>query len=56
MRIPVNALHRENGLCYVYKDVDGAKEAVEIKTGVVGLMYAEVTEGLKEGDVVYVTD
>lgn len=56
LRIPVNALHRENGLCYVYKDVDGAKEAVEIKTGVVGLMYAEVTEGLKEGDVVYVTD
>lgn len=56
LRIPVNALHRENGLCYVYKDAEGAREVTEIKTGVVGLMYAEVLEGLKEGDVVYVTD
>ncbi len=56
LSVPVNAIHRENGSSYVYARMNGSKQPVSVKTGVVGNMYAEILEGLKEGDVVYVTD
>ncbi|MCR4618425.1 MAG: efflux RND transporter periplasmic adaptor subunit [Lachnospiraceae bacterium] len=56
LRVPVKAVHKENGTSYVYVDNNGTRQAVSVKTGVMGLMYAEITEGLKEGDVVYVAD
>lgn len=52
--IPINALYTTGQNNYVYRDVDGSRERVDIKTGVKTTTQVEVTEGLAEGELVYV--
>lgn len=54
--IPVNALYRDGGGQYVYKQVDGERVRCSVKTGMVTDTKAEIEEGLEEGDIVYVQE
>lgn len=54
--VPETALQLSGGKYYVYKDVDGKHERVAVEVGYKDGLKAEITEGLEEGDVVYVQD
>lgn len=56
LTIPINALHRDGSGQYVYKQVNGARVRCDVKTGMLTNTKAEITEGLEEGDMVYVQD
>lgn len=56
LTIPSNALYREGKLCYVYKMTDGERERVQVSVGAVTDTRVQITEGLKEGDEVYVKE
>ena len=56
LTIPVNAVYRDQKGRYVYKIVDGERVRCDIKEGLVSETKAEILEGLKEGDVVYVKE
>ncbi len=53
--ISKKAIIDENGKKYVYVDsAFGKKELKEVKTGLSNGVYIEITEGLEEGDTVYI--
>lgn len=54
--IPETTLQSSGGKYYVYKDVDGRHERVEVEIGIQDGMHVEIVEGLEEGDVVYVQE
>lgn len=55
--LPEDAVTRTRDSAYVYTSVNGTTKElegmVEVKTGLTGGGYIEITEGLKEGDTVY---
>ena len=56
LTIPVNALYEDGIDCYVYKQEDGQRVRCDVEVGTVSEVSAEITAGLKEGDLVYVKD
>ncbi len=54
--IPNIALLNGEGNTYVYKDVDGQHQKTIVKTGAKTELMVEITDGLSEGDVVYVQE
>ena len=52
LSIPHGALRSDGQENYVFQLVDGSTRRVPVKTGVVNLERAEITQGLKEGDLV----
>ena len=54
--IPSGALYRDEQTSYVYKMVDGKRERCNVETGLITEMEAQITDGLAEGDVVYVQE
>ena len=54
--VPNEAVVRDGSSGYVYICDGDEKVLTPIKMGVTGVMYTEVIEGLKEGDVVYVSE
>ena len=54
--VPANALYKDKAKneTYVYVDADGRQERRTVTTGIVTDAQAEITEGLKEGEIVYV--
>ncbi len=52
--IPSGALYHEDRTAYVYKIVNGKRERHNVKTGLITSVEIQITEGLEEGDVVYV--
>jgi multidrug efflux pump subunit AcrA (membrane-fusion protein) len=56
LTVPVNAVYRDQKGRYVYKIVDGERVRCDIKEGLVSETKAEILEGLKEGEVVYVKE
>lgn len=56
LMVPEVAIGSDSGQAFVYKDVDGKREKVEVKTGSKDGIYVEITEGLQEGDVLYVQE
>lgn len=52
--IPANALYNESSESYVYKQINGAKVRTEVSVGTITDTNAQITEGLVEGDEVYV--
>jgi len=54
--IPINALFRDAMGHYVYKLIDGERVRQDISVGTTTGIEAVVTEGLQEGDVVYVKE
>lgn len=54
--LPEVAVVTVSGSSYVYKDVDGRRERVGVKTGDSDGIRIEIQEGLEEGDVVYVQE
>lgn len=56
LTVPINALYRDGSGQYVYRQVDGVRVRQTVKTGMISDTKAEIVEGLKEGDIVYVKD
>jgi len=56
LTIPVNALYQDAGGRYVYKMTDGKRVRCEVSVGRNNGIKAEITEGLEEGDLVYVKE
>lgn len=56
LTIPSNALYKDASGWYVYKVVDGQNIRCAVETGLVTDASAEITEGLAEGDEVYVKE
>lgn len=54
LKIPVNALQSDENGSYVYKVVDGSRSRQAVSTGLITETEAEITDGLEEGDAVYV--
>ncbi|MCD8010720.1 MAG: HlyD family efflux transporter periplasmic adaptor subunit [Lachnospiraceae bacterium] len=58
--IPVDALHQTSSTAYVYTEYDEStgefSGMVEVTVGLTNSSYAEITEGLSEGDTVYYTE
>ncbi|MBQ4085763.1 MAG: biotin/lipoyl-binding protein [Clostridia bacterium] len=55
--IPCNALYSDNAGRYVYKlDEDGQRVRVNVHTGSTNGLYFQITDGLEEGDLVYVKE
>ena len=54
--VPTNALFRDAGSQYVYEFVDGQRVRRPVETGVSTDWLTQITEGLEEGAVVYVSD
>ncbi len=54
--VPVNALHEDGGVRYVYRASEDGQERVTVETGVESDSFVEITSGLQEGDVVYVQE
>ena len=54
LTIPVNALYKDGIDYYVYRQENGESVRCNVKTGVISDTKAEITEGLEEGDMVYV--
>lgn len=52
--VPKKALYRDAAVRYVYKIVDGERVRQEVKVGSSTRIMMEITEGLSEGDEVYV--
>jgi len=53
--IPVEAINEDASGAFVYLDMDGDREKAYITTGVSDGVYAEVTSGLSQGDVIQYT-
>lgn len=56
LMIPQTALLYSGGTYYVYKDVEGQSQKTIVKTGRRDDLRVEITEGLEEGDLVYVQE
>ncbi len=56
LKVPEVAVGSDSGKAYVYKDVDGQRVRVEVEIGSKDGLYVEITEGLQEGDVLYVQE
>ena len=56
MTVPFNALYRDEKGRYVYKIVDGERVRCNVTVGITNDVEAEILEGLREGDVVYVKE
>ncbi|MCD8330003.1 MAG: HlyD family efflux transporter periplasmic adaptor subunit [Lachnospiraceae bacterium] len=58
--IPVDALHQTSSIAYVYTEYDEStgefSGMVEVTVGLTNSSYAEITDGLSEGDTVYYTE
>lgn len=54
LQIPANALYSDNDGYYVYRKKDDKSERVDVKTGVKTKTAVEITEGLEEGEEIYV--
>lgn len=54
--IPENALYLSGGTYFVYRDNAGNHEKTVVKIGLKDGLNVEITEGLQEGDVVYVKE
>lgn len=54
--VPRGALYNDSTGRYVYVDVNGSQERRNVKVGVTTQSLAQITEGLEEGEVVYVKD
>lgn len=54
--IPLEALHTEGNIKYVYRRKGGEYERVEVQTGLTNLDYVIITEGLKRNDHVALID
>lgn len=54
LTVPINALFREGSSWYVYKIVGDTRVRCDVTVGAVSSVNAEILEGLREGDVVYV--
>ena len=54
--VPSNALYRDELGRYVYRIVDGERVRQDVTVGIVTDIEAEILEGLKEGDVIYVKE
>lgn len=55
--IPCNALYSDSAGRYVYRlDGEGQRERVNVHTGSSNMLYIQITEGLEEGDLVYVKE
>lgn len=54
LTVPINALYQEGLDWYVYRQEDGQRVRCDVTVGVVSETNAEIIEGLKEGDLVYV--
>lgn len=52
--IPANALYKEGSLYYVYKKTGGTKVMTEVTVGTITPSFVQITDGLSEGDEVYV--
>lgn len=52
--IPVNALYKEADAKYVYKKSGDTKVKTEVTVGTITPSYVQITDGIKEGDEVYV--
>lgn len=55
LSISTMALNNDGGKTYVFKNVDGKKERVDIEVGQKYGLYVEVKSGIREGEEVYVT-
>lgn len=51
--VPVSCVIKDDVGSYVYKDQDGQRTKTYISTGLETVSYVEVTDGLKEGDLLY---
>lgn len=56
LTVPFNALYRDEKGRYVYKIVDGERVRCNVTVGITNDVEAEILEGLREGDVVYVKE
>jgi HlyD family secretion protein len=56
LTIPKGAIHKESGISFVYKSVDGRNVQTMIHTGMSDGVYTEVTDGLSEGDMVVLSE
>jgi HlyD family secretion protein len=52
VRAPLSFLHRQGGEDYCYVDRDGRIERMPVKLGTLGSLVVEITNGLREGDIV----
>lgn len=52
--LPENAVQTDGDGAFVYRDCDGEKERVVVKTGSKNGLFVEIMEGLQEGDRIYV--
>ena len=51
--IPVEAVFEDDSRFFVYRNVDGSPEEVDVKIGRSNDNFVEITDGLKDGDIVY---
>ena len=57
LAIPINALYSDDAGRYVYRlEEDGSRVRVPVRTGINNGLYMQITEGLEEGDRVYVKE
>ncbi len=56
LTIPVNALYQEEGGWYVYRVDEERRVRCDVTVGLITDTKAEIVEGLKEGDVIYVRE
>jgi multidrug efflux pump subunit AcrA (membrane-fusion protein) len=56
LMVPQTTVRMSGGVYYVYKDVDGKQERVDVTVGDKNDLCVEILEGLEEGDVVYVQE
>lgn len=54
LTVPVNAIYRDGSIQYVYKLVENQRIRCDVTVGTMTDTKAEITAGLKAGDVVYV--
>ena len=51
--MPSSALHKDVGVSFVYKIVDGAQVRHAVQVGVANEAEVQILSGLEEGDLVY---
>ncbi|MBO5763308.1 MAG: efflux RND transporter periplasmic adaptor subunit [Lentisphaeria bacterium] len=51
--IPVEAVFEDDSRFFVYRNVNGSPEEVDVKIGRSNDNFVEITDGLKDGDIVY---
>ena len=54
LTVPINAIYKDGSIRYVYKLTDGQRVRCNVELGLVTATEAEVLEGLRAGDIVYV--